>query len=230
MSEPQSPTPPSPEASTSAPSPQPQAASPAAPPAKEPSRWTSLILAVAVVTVGGFLLGRAGNNPPPPPPAPVINVMPGRNVPMLATNRIPPSQLLQRLRDARLKPVTASLPSSGAGLQSPRALLKPDPNQEANALQSKANAVGFIGNSVRPQIQSCLGKVATQPATATVAFTLHRDPTAGGTLHDVSITESNFNDSQVRQCVVDAVSSKQLPELKGTGELTGAESFSSAAH
>ncbi|MBS2030830.1 MAG: hypothetical protein JST54_23200 [Deltaproteobacteria bacterium] len=240
MSEPQNPNPsPSPAPSDASASPQPPAPSPqasapsaqaAAAPAKEGSRWTSLALAVAVVTVGGFLLGRAGGSSSAPEPMRTLTQLPPRNVPALSPTRLPPGVLAQRLRDARFRPSTAMQPTQGASLPaSPRAMLKAPP-EEAVALQAVANVVGAAATAARPRVETCLSKASTQPATATVAYTVHRDPNAGGSIRDAHITNASFEDAQVRQCVVDAFAATHIPELRGTGDLVGSGNFSAPAH
>jgi hypothetical protein len=218
-------TEPNAEGAPAAPAPSPaDAASPAAPsPASKPTPWSSLLMAAAVAAVGGFILARAGsgNEAKPLPQRVPANLV--RNVPANGPNRLPPQQIMQRLRQSRAQR-TAAPPSVLANLPpAPAAALEAPPGAPRLNL---ANAVlDQAGDALRPQVDGCLAKLPPSPSPdISVAFVVHREPD-GASFRDARVVKSNFGDSQVQQCVLDAVGHAKVPRLSGTGDVAGTQSF-----
>ena len=206
-------TPENPPAQNPAPAQAPAApAAPAASPAESTppaTRWTNLAIAVGIVTVGGFILGRAttATPPEPTPAAPVaLNVPP-------AAKRLPP-ELIRRLR---LPPRRTALgPAIGMQLaNNPQAAMgATDPNGRPAMLPNEIPAVAKAMNEVQPQVQSCVAGLSTVSAHAVVVkYRVHGDPAAGGTVEDARVLYPPGNDPQLRDCVMKAVRGVKVPGL-----------------
>lgn len=202
--------------------PNPSPAPPASPAPSGGSRWTSLAIAVAVVTVGGFILGRASGTSGSSDPA--GNALPGRvhppnlHVPLNVapmTPRVSP-EVMARIREAQRQGRTNPTPDP-VGQPAPAAAMQAAGDVPA-PIAPNLPVFRQVIVALQPQVQTCFAQGASHPGQMIVAAQLHRDAEAG-TLQQARVARSTLESQQAEACVLQAVQNAKLPELKGQGDL-----------
>ena len=186
--------------------------------APAPSRWLNLAIAVAVVTVGGFVLGRAtsGNTAAPAAPAEPIAL----NVPPRGGKRVLPAALMRRLRmPRRTLPTAPTSPESLHNGEPAAVMAARRPGLMPPELPSVAAAMA----AVQPKVQDC---VKDLPASTThgvvVRYQLHAEGTAGATVKQARLVYPAAG-PEVHRCVVQAVQDVHVPTLQH--DAVGAHTF-----
>jgi hypothetical protein len=197
----------------------PPAAPPPAPeqPAVKNRGGLALVVGLAIVGLGVYVLQPTQQAAPQPPPGQTNAPVPGKAAfsQAIMANRTPlklTPQQIEAIRAARTgRPPIPTMGPDGQPSQAPAA-----PGAESPEVQA---AVRAIQPGVNDCYQQGLKQKADLGGTVTVAFTLHKDPQGGSFAKEGAVADSSLQAPQVEGCIVQQLNQARFPDIKGEGDV-----------